>query len=68
MKGSTKVAYKHRSLDYGWGFWLALGLLYDRLSAPGWLWGATGVVAVIYVALVIFDRLAADYREPLWRP
>ncbi len=35
---------------------LVVGLLLDRLQAPGWLCGAAGVLAVLFWAIVIYCR------------
>lgn len=45
---------------------IALGLLLDRLGAPGWLWGAVGVLVALVWVLVIVKALTHDEAEPAY--
>lgn len=39
------------------------GLLLDRFDAPGWLWGAVGLLAVLVLIYAILDFFAAEDIE-----
>jgi hypothetical protein len=43
---------------------IAVGLLMDRLNAPGWVWGAVGLFyALIFIVAIVasFTQVQIDY-------
>lgn len=61
----SKVIIKPSSLPMAspLGFIILLGLLLDRLAAPGWAWGVLGTVAVLLAIVFLQQRLCGIERD-----
>lgn len=61
----SKVTIKPSSLPMASpvGFTIVLGLLLDRLAAPGWAWGVLGTVAVSLAIVFLKQRVYGVERD-----
>lgn len=61
----SKITIKPSSLPMAspLGFIILLGLLLDRLAAPGWAWGVLGTVAVLLAIVFLQQRLCGIERD-----
>lgn len=67
MKRTQVVAVKHTYFRIPWLTTAVWWLLMDRFDAPGWLWGATGVVIVVLWVGFVKRMFTEVPSEPAWK-
>ena len=68
MNKRIVVADKHVPLPFVPIFpTITLWLLLDRLSAPGWVWGAVGMIVAFLWVTYIVDFFTRETRTPVWK-
>ncbi len=65
MKKKTVIAWKNLPMRMPLGFTALWALVLDRLSAPGWAWGAFGVFVLLVWIVWIIDIVQREHRE-IW--
>lgn len=68
MKGRDVLAHKHRPCTLPIVGTVVWWMFLDRLAAPDWVWGATGVVVVVLWVAAIAGIWLDIERTPEWKP
>lgn len=63
MKTPIKIKYTSLPLRSPLLPSIVLALLLDRLSAPGWLWGAVGTIMAFATIGFLYERFAGVERD-----